>query len=65
MLDFNKTAINAIMTADFSYIFNDAGSNTAVKWQKADIFDPGAVVRNDTVFALFRAEGNPKAILDS
>jgi predicted GH43/DUF377 family glycosyl hydrolase len=63
MLDFNKTAINPIMTADSSYVFNDPVSNTAVKWQKADVFNPGAVVRNDTVFVLFRAEDNPKAIL--
>jgi predicted GH43/DUF377 family glycosyl hydrolase len=27
------------------------------------VFNPGAVVRNDTVFVLFRAEDNPKAIL--
>ncbi len=63
MLDFNKTAVNPIMTADSSYVFNDPVSNTAVKWQKADVFNPGAVVRNDTVFVLFRAEDNPKAIL--
>jgi predicted GH43/DUF377 family glycosyl hydrolase len=63
MLDFNKTAVNPIMIADSSYVFNDPVSDTAVKWQKADVFNPGAVVRNDTVFVLFRAEDNPKAIL--
>jgi predicted GH43/DUF377 family glycosyl hydrolase len=63
MLDFNKTAVNPIMTADSSYVFNDPVSNTGVKWQKADVFNPGAVVRNDTVFVLFRAEDDPKAIL--
>jgi predicted GH43/DUF377 family glycosyl hydrolase len=63
MLDFNKTGVNPIMTADSSYVFNDPVSNTGVKWQKADVFNPGAVVRNDTVFVLFRAEDNPKAIL--
>lgn len=63
MLDFNKTAVNPIMTADSSYVFNDPVSNTVVKWQKADVFNPGAVVRNDTVFVLFRAEDNPRAIL--
>lgn len=63
MLDFKKTKINPIMTADSTYIFNDPVSNTAVKWQKADVFNPGAIVRNDTVFVLFRAEDNPEAIL--
>ena len=63
MLDFKKTNINPIMTADSTYVFNDPVSNTAVKWQKADVFNPGAIVRNDTVFVLFRAEDNPEAIL--
>lgn len=63
MLDFKKTTVNPIMTADSTYIFNDPVSNKAVQWQKADVFNPGAVVRNDTVFVLFRAEDNPKAIL--
>lgn len=30
---------------------------------KADVFNPAAIVRNDTVFMLFRAEDNPEAIL--
>lgn len=63
MLDFNKTDVNPIMTADSTYLFNDPVSNRAVRWQKADVFNPGAVVRNDTVFILFRAEDNPDAIL--
>lgn len=63
MLDFKKTKVNPIMTADSAYVFNDPVSNTAIKWQKADVFNPGAIVRNDTVFVLFRAEDNPEAIL--
>lgn len=63
MLGFEKTAKNPILTADSSYVFNDPISRTAVKWQKADVFNPAAVVRNDTVFMLFRAEDNPAAIL--
>lgn len=63
LLNFKKTDINPILSADSTYIFNDPISNTKVKWQKADVFNPGAVVRNDTVFVLFRAEDNPKAIL--
>jgi predicted GH43/DUF377 family glycosyl hydrolase len=63
MLDFKKTKVNPIMTADSMYVFHDPVSNKAVQWQKADVFNPGAVVRNDTVFVLFRAEDNPEAIL--
>lgn len=63
MLGFEKTKINPIMTSDSSYVFTDPITNKEVQWQKADVFNPGAVVRNDTVFMLFRAEDNPAAIL--
>ncbi len=63
MLGFEKTDINPIMTSDSSYVFTDPITNKEVQWQKADVFNPGAVVRNDTVFMLFRAEDNPAAIL--
>ena len=63
MLGFEKTAVNPIMQADSTYVFEDPISKKPVRWQKADVFNPGAVVRNDTVFMLFRAEDNPAAIL--
>ncbi len=63
MLGFKKTEINPIMVADSSYTFNDPITKEEVQWQKADVFNPGAIVRNDTVFMLFRAEDNPAAIL--
>lgn len=63
MLGFKKTEINPIMVADSSFTFVDPMTKEAVQWQKADVFNPGAIVRNDTVFMLFRAEDNPAAIL--
>ncbi len=63
LLGFKKTAINPIMKADTSFVFQDPILDTLVQWQKADVFNPAAIVRNDTVFMLFRAEDNPKAIL--
>lgn len=63
LLGFEKTDINPIMTADSSYVFTDPITKKEVQWQKADVFNPGAIVRNDTVFMLFRAEDNPDAIL--
>lgn len=63
LLGFEKTAINPIMKADSSFIFTDPVSKKEVQWQKADVFNPGAIVKNDTVFLLFRAEDNPDAIL--
>ena len=63
MLDFKKTELNPIMTADDSYSFYCPVQEKSVAWQKADVFNPAAIVRNDTVYLLFRAEDNPKAIL--
>lgn len=63
MLGFEKTAKNPIMTADSSFVFMDPISQQPQQWQKADVFNPGAIVRNDSVFMLFRAEDNPEAIL--
>lgn len=63
LLGFEKPKQNPIMKADSSYVFQDPITQTVVQWQKADVFNPAAVVRNDTVFLLFRAEDNPDAIL--
>ncbi len=60
---FVKPEQNPIMQADSSYTFLDPLTNTEVAWQKADIFNPAAVNRNDTIFMFFRAEDNPKAYL--
>ena len=60
---FEKPAQNPIMTADSSYVFYCPVKQEEVKWQKADVFNPAAVVRNDTVFLLFRAEDNPVAAI--
>ena len=32
-----------------------------VKWKKADVFNPAAIVKNDTIFVLSRCEDNPAA----
>ena len=63
LLNFEKTDINPIMTADASYKFKCPLTGEEVAWQKADVFNPAAIVRNDTVFMLFRAEDNPAAEL--
>ena len=63
LLGFEKPATNPIMQADSTAIFLNPLDQQEVQWQKADVFNPGAIVRNDTVFLLFRAEDNPAAIL--
>lgn len=60
---FEKPEFNPILKADSQYQFLDPLSDSLVAWQKADVFNPAALVRNDTVFMFFRAEDNPKAYL--
>ena len=60
---FEKPEENPILQADPSYQFYCPVRRDSVHWQRADVFNPAAVVRNDTVFLFFRAEDNPKARL--
>ena len=52
-------AANPVMQADSTYLFNDPVKKEIVQWQKADVFNPAAVVRNNKVYILFRAEDVP------
>lgn len=63
MAGFEKPVQNPIMSAEADFTFVDPLTNTEVAWQKADVFNPAALVRSDTVFMFFRAEDNPKAYL--
>ncbi len=63
LLGFQKPATNPILRADSSYTFRDPRSGTMVQWQRADVFNPGAVVRGDSVYLFFRAEDDPTAYL--
>ena len=60
---FEKPAENPILQADSSYTFSDPLTGGTVQWQRADVFNPGAVVRGDSVYLFFRAEDNPRATL--
>jgi beta-1,2-mannosidase len=57
--NFVKPATNPIMRADSSYLFNCPVKKEIVKWQKADVFNPAAIVRKNKVYVLFRAEDVP------
>lgn len=63
LLGFSKPSENPVLVADSSYLFHCPVTDKDVRWQRADVFNPAAVVRNDTVFVLFRAEDNPKAAI--
>ena len=60
---FYKPVTNPILKADSSLIFYDSLKKTMVKWQKADVFNPAAVVKNGKVYLFTRSEDNPAAIL--
>lgn len=56
---FVKPPENPIMQADATYLFNCPIKKELVQWQKADVFNPAAIVRNNKVYVLFRAEDVP------
>jgi predicted GH43/DUF377 family glycosyl hydrolase len=60
---FEKPIENPILKADSTFIFTDPIKKKIVRWQRADVFNPGAIVKDDKVFLLYRAEDNPAAIL--
>ena len=60
---FVKVSENPIMGADSSYVFFCPVQQKEVKWQRADVFNPATVVKDDRIYLLYRAEDNPKAML--
>jgi beta-1,2-mannosidase len=60
---FIKTALNPIMGPDSSQVFHCPVLKKDIQWQKADVFNPAAIVKDNKVYLLYRAEDNPKAIL--
>lgn len=60
---FIKPAENPIVKADSSYTFLCPMKNDTVRWQKADVFNPAAIVKDGKVMLLYRCEDNPAAHL--
>lgn len=60
---FYKPAENPVLRGDSSFTFTDPVKHAIVKWQKADVFNPAAIVRGNKVYLLYRSEDNPAAIL--
>ncbi|MFA5327384.1 MAG: glycoside hydrolase family 130 protein [Prolixibacteraceae bacterium] len=60
---FTKPQENPILGADSTKSFFCPVKQTEVKWQRADVFNPGAITHNGKVYLLTRCEDNPKAIL--
>ena len=57
LLPFTKAdEVNPILAHDTTSKFLCPVRNSIVQWEEKDVFNPAAVVRNDTVFLLYRAE---------
>lgn len=57
LLPFAKAdEVNPILLLDTNSTFFCPVRNAIVQWEEKDVFNPAAVVRNDTVFLLYRAE---------
>lgn len=59
--EFYKPQENPILRADSNLKFFDPIKKEWVRWQRADVFNPGAIVRNGNIFLLYRCEDNPAA----
>jgi predicted GH43/DUF377 family glycosyl hydrolase len=55
--------VNPVLGPDSAFVFFDSVKNDSVTWQKADVFNPAAIVKDNKIYLLFRAEDNPAAIL--
>lgn len=61
--DFTKPVENPILGADTTKTFFCSVKQTVVYWQRADVFNPGAIVHEGKVYLFTRCEDNPKAHL--
>jgi len=61
--NFYKPKENPVLKADSSFTFTDPITKQIVKWQKADVFNPAAIVKDNKVYLLYRSEDNPVAAI--
>jgi predicted GH43/DUF377 family glycosyl hydrolase len=60
---FHKPVDTPILKHDTTVSFFDSLKNERVYWKKADVFNPAAIVRNDSIYVLSRCEDDPAAPL--
>lgn len=54
---FNRPeGVNPIISLDSNTTFVDPMSGNRIRWEENDTFNPGAIVKDDTLFVLYRAE---------
>jgi predicted GH43/DUF377 family glycosyl hydrolase len=49
-------SVNPVLQPDALLTFEDPVLQDLIRWEEKDVFNPAAVVRNDTLFLLYRAE---------
>jgi beta-1,2-mannosidase len=60
---FYKPVSFPVLSHDSNAVFFDSLKNESVHWKKADVFNPAAIVKNDSIYVLSRCEDNPAAAL--
>jgi predicted GH43/DUF377 family glycosyl hydrolase len=60
---FYKPVDTPVLKHDSTVFFFDSLKNETVYWKKADVFNPAAIIRNDSIYVLSRCEDNPAAAL--
>lgn len=58
---FEKPKENPILSSDSTLTFVDPITSKTVYWQKADVFNPAAIVKDGKIFLLYRCEDNKAA----
>ncbi len=58
---FVKTKVNPVAGPDSTLTFYCPVKKEIIKWQKADVFNPAAIVRDGKVYLLTRCEDDPSA----
>jgi predicted GH43/DUF377 family glycosyl hydrolase len=58
-----KPVDKPIVQADSTFTFVCPIKGVSIQWQKADVFNPAAIVKDNRIYLLLRCEDNPSAIL--
>jgi beta-1,2-mannosidase len=61
--NFYKPVNYPVLSHDSTITFFDSLKNEIVRWKKADVFNPAAIVKDNKIYVLSRCEDNPAAHL--
>lgn len=63
LLSLYKPINYAVLKADTTLMFFDSLKNDSVRWQRADVFNPAAIVKDGRLYLFTRSEDNPAAAI--